>query len=595
MKNIIAVILILNSYIAIHAQNHVIDSLQKAYNRSSLDSIRVFTLLRISLAYYNLHPDSAILYAQQAHSLAEKTKFTKGEAQSLAIIGNLQFETGNSIEALETHLRVLQIYESRNNMLEVAACYNNIARIYEGQEDYQNALNYYVKAKDIFEVKNKNDYLLITLLNIGYDYEKNNQLDFALLYQNRAYQLGLQVKDNEVMGTILANLGNIYYKRKDNKAALTYYKLSVSYALRINDQQTLADAKYGISQISKERGEIDSAISYAKESLTSSIESSYPRGAMEASAILSKLYENKNEVDSAYEYYKNAITIRDTLFNAQRVRKIQEMSSAEQLRKKEIEDAKAKYRSQIKLVAALAFLGVFLVTAIILYYNSREKQKADRVTIREARLAAFRSQMNPHFIFNSLNSIQHYIHSNEKEMAESFLSIFSSLIRQILDNSARSEMPLSDELNTIELYLKLEKARFGERLNYEILPDANLDLDNMLVPSMIIQPYIENAIIHGLASKDGGGKVTIYLKKSKKNIICIVEDDGIGIQKSIELQSRRVLKNKSKGMGITKARLEILNQELKIPVSVNVMSLLNELNEPCGTQVKIYIPVNERF
>ena len=595
MKKLVAFIFLVMISSLIKAQGPSIDSLQKTYKESTNDTIRIFTLLRISLAFYSSRQDSAMYYAQQANSLAETIKFAKGEAQSLTIVGNLLFETGNYIKALETHLRVLQIYENRNDMSEVATCYNNIARIYEGQEDYRNALNYYLRAKYIFAIEHKNDYLLITLLNIGYDYEKINQLDSALLYQNQAYQLGLQIKDNEVMGTILANLGNIYYKRKDNKAALRYYKLSVSYALQINDKQTLADAKYGISQIAKERGEIDSAISYAKESLTSSIESSYPRGEMEAATILSKLYENKKKIDSAYLYYKEAATIRDTLFNAERVRKLQEMSSAEQLRKKEVEDAKEKYRSQIKLVAALAFLAVSLVTAIILYYNFREKQKADRVTIREARLAAFRSQMNPHFIFNSLNSIQHYIHINAKEMAESFLSIFSSLIRQILDNSAKTEIPLSDELNTIELYLKLEKARFGERLNYEILPDDQLDLDNMLVPSMVIQPYIENAILHGLAPKDGGGKVTIYLKKADRYIICIVEDDGIGIQKSMELQSRRLLKNKSKGMGITKARLEILNQELKIPVSVNVESLFNEVNEPCGTQVKIYIPVNERF
>jgi sensor histidine kinase YesM len=127
------------------------------------------------------------------------------------------------------------------------------------------------------------------------------------------------------------------------------------------------------------------------------------------------------------------------------------------------------------------------------------------------------------------------------------------------------------------------------------LPDTDLELDNTLVPSMIIQPYIENAIIHGLAPKDGGGKVTIYLKKASKYIICVIEDNGIGIQKSVELQSRRILKGKSKGMGITKARLEILNQELKIPVSVNVKSLFNNVNDPTGTQVEIYIPVHERF
>jgi PAS domain-containing protein len=220
---------------------------------------------------------------------------------------------------------------------------------------------------------------------------------------------------------------------------------------------------------------------------------------------------------------------------------------------------------------------------------------SDRFFIGEARLVALRSQMNPHFIFNSLNSIQHYIHTYQTEAAENFLSTFSLLIRKTLENSGNSVIPLSDEIATIELYLKLEKARFGERLNYEIIIDPEIDVENTLVPPMLIQPYIENGIIHGLSAKESGGNILIHLKYSDDSIICVIEDNGIGRQRSLELKNRNAIKNKSFGMSITQKRLEILNQYLNIPVSVNVTSVMNELNEESGTHVEINVPVSERF
>jgi len=223
------------------------------------------------------------------------------------------------------------------------------------------------------------------------------------------------------------------------------------------------------------------------------------------------------------------------------------------------------------------------------------RDTTDNVLMAEAKLAALRSQMNPHFIFNSLNSIQLYIHNNRKECAESFLSTFSSLMRQILNNSAKSRISISDEIQIMQLYLKLEKARFGARLNYEINIDSSLDLDDTLIPSMLIQPYIENAIIHGLAAKEKDGKIWIDLKEVKESIICTVRDNGIGIEKAEELKGRKVIKNHSYGMSITKARLEILNQHLNVPVSVNITSLFDGENLACGTRVEICIPLQERF
>jgi PAS domain-containing protein len=218
-----------------------------------------------------------------------------------------------------------------------------------------------------------------------------------------------------------------------------------------------------------------------------------------------------------------------------------------------------------------------------------------QIHIAESKLAALRSQMNPHFIFNSLNSIQHYIHSNQREAAESFLSTFAVLMRKILDNSANAFIPLADELITIELYLKLEKARFGNRLNYKITVDNCIDIEEMLIPSMLIQPYIENAILHGLTPKDEGGSITIQISKQANYITCSIKDDGIGRKKALEIKNKQLKHNKSRGISITKARLEILNEQLNIPVAVSFSDLYDDHNFASGTRVEINIPVQERF
>lgn len=218
----------------------------------------------------------------------------------------------------------------------------------------------------------------------------------------------------------------------------------------------------------------------------------------------------------------------------------------------------------------------------------------ERVLLAEAQLSALRSQMNPHFIFNALNSIQNYVHSYQRESAESFLSTFSVLIRQILDNSTKTFISLSEEIQMLRLYLTLEKARFGERLQYDITVANDLEPDDTLLPSMLIQPYIENAILHGLAPKSKGGKVTIELKKKDDILLCTVTDDGVGREKAMALKKVRHAQHKSHGMNITKMRLDLLNLYASTPVSVTLLDQYDN-KQPCGTIVEIQMPLNERF
>src|SRR6185295_7264690 len=170
--------------------------------------------------------------------------------------------------------------------------------------------------------------------------------------------------------------------------------------------------------------------------------------------------------------------------------------------------------------------------------------------IAEIRMTALRSQMNPHFIFNSLNSIQHFITTKEKEEALNYLSKFSKLIRQILENSRENTVSIANELQLLQLYVQLEQLRFSNKFTYHLHTDEELDIENTEIPPLLIQPYVENAILHGLVSKNGNGELNLSFEKKNGALICKVEDNGIGRKQSAMLLEKKESKHKSLGIKV---------------------------------------------
>lgn len=206
---------------------------------------------------------------------------------------------------------------------------------------------------------------------------------------------------------------------------------------------------------------------------------------------------------------------------------------------------------------------------------------------------ALRLQMNPHFIFNSLNSIQSFILSKDIDQAVNYLSRFSQLMRMIMVNSTESVIPLSEEILAISHYLEIEKLRFDDKFAYTISIAPEIDEEFTGIPPMIIQPYIENAIIHGLLHKPAKGRIDINFEKEGSSIHCIIADDGIGRAKAEEIKKQTGLNQKSKGMMISKERLDIFNKKDHDLFSVKVTDLLDEAGNPAGTKVELFIAYQE--
>jgi ligand-binding sensor domain-containing protein/two-component sensor histidine kinase len=250
----------------------------------------------------------------------------------------------------------------------------------------------------------------------------------------------------------------------------------------------------------------------------------------------------------------------------------------------------APYWYQTWWFKALVLLGVAtLIYAFIKFRTNQIKKREQQKIDYENKMALLemqnlRTQMNPHFIFNSLNSINSFIVENKTNLASDYLTKFSRLIRLILENSKNEIISLEKELETLKLYLLMESLRFHNKFEYSITVHSSVD-EQTKIPSMIIQPYIENAIWHGLLHKKEKGKVQITINKINEKLEIVIEDDGVGIKKAAELKSKNSTNNKSFGMQITAQRLTQLNHKN----TIEIIDSMNANHQPCGTKVILTI------
>jgi LytS/YehU family sensor histidine kinase len=242
----------------------------------------------------------------------------------------------------------------------------------------------------------------------------------------------------------------------------------------------------------------------------------------------------------------------------------------------------------------IVLLALMLAFAIFLGYkfsiNSSRKAAIAEARFAHLERSALQAQMNPHFIFNSLNSIQSYIAKNENDRANRFLAKFSRLIRAMLNHSRAQMVTLEEEIDSLRLYLDLEKMRFKEKFDFEIVLDEDLDTSDIMVPPLLIQPYLENALIHGLAQKRSKGKINLYYILDGKYLLVTVTDNGIGIEASKKLNKNRSSMHKSVGMSITQKRLELLD-EGNSDKKVFIEEIKDRKGEVLGTKVEVKVRV----
>jgi LytS/YehU family sensor histidine kinase len=382
--------------------------------------------------------------------------------------------------------------------------------------------------------------------------------DSALVYYKRALNYSLPAKQFGISSNALGNLGTIYRDLGDHKTALKFYSKSLDQAKSTSNWAVL-------SWVNKDMSDL-----YLSRKDTSKAFDSY---------VL-------------YKQFSDSIKAKESTLGLAEARIRYDADS----HSKEIALLSLRLKNNRILNTAFTILVIGLIVIGLLILRSSKLNEKRRLSemnhkISEVTQANLRQQMNPHFIFNTLNSIQYYMYQHDTLATNNYLTKFSSLMRKVLDNSQHTSVPLRDELDALNLYLELECLRFKDKFEYRITVDEEIDPLMYKVPTMLIQPYVENSICHGLIPMERKGFVHIDLKLEKEHLVCIIEDNGIGREAASEIKKMRETNHNSLGTRITTSRLELVNALYGTSLNTVYTDLKNEKGEAEGTRVEIHIPI----
>ena len=544
-----------------------------------------------------------------------------------SFVANKMLQTPSDTTWLAYNLKTLSLAEELGYEKGKLLASNNVGVVYHYfLSDPLTALDYYQKAYAISETAPSFERFQFALLtNMGLIHYEQEDFDRALPIFKKLL-LFPQGKSNT-----LSNIGNIFGLRQQTDSAVYYFKASIQEAERNGDVLQIANVKSNLGLVQAQAGALVDGLenTIASVNMVDSLElemlrvpvyinaaevymhgddleiaETYSQASLNAVRSLNNLYtetkalhtlakiqEKKGNYKEALENFKAYSILNDSLINADRKVEISRKEIQYEADKKEaLALVNAERQRTIKNASILSGAGIILA-ALFAFALYRKKQKADtekkeaqfRAKVADVELRVLRAQMNPHFIFNSLNSIGDYILRNDSQAASDYLGKFAKLMRMTLENSDKKEISLMEDITLLKTYLGIEQKRFDYRFDFNIKWTDDLNTDEVFLPPMLLQPFVENSIVHGLSTIEKGGKIDISFEHINSELVCIVEDNGIGRS---SLNKPALTNGKSsKGIAITQNRIDVLNK------TKNTSGAIKIIDKDVGTKVVVKIPL----
>ena len=389
MKKIIAFILVIFSVANLYAQDSVTDSLKLLLNKEKTDTGRVNLLINIGgrFGFGKTRNDSSLWYSQQALDLAKKIKFIKGEIGARYAIANFLARTGDYPEALKMSLYNLKMAEQFHEKEWLFFQTRLIGWIYRDmgdnktQLDYEKRLSLLANSEIYKETAETGLYKWIANNCVAQAYSSLNMPDSALFYELLVYNSALKLKNPQELALATSELGKDYSQMGNYDSAFSFYMKSIPFALESRRRDVMGRSELGIAALFHKKGQLDSAFFYARQSLKALQNTDETDGLVGAYSLLSKLYQNSHQNDSAYKYLQSFVVLKDSLFNQNKIAQAQNLAFNETLQQQQIvqakKEAKQQYRNSLKLYILVAVILVFLIIAILLLRNVRNKREAN--------------------------------------------------------------------------------------------------------------------------------------------------------------------------------------------------------------------------
>ena len=548
------------------------DNNRKAYEvfekaKDSFLMAKMLNSIGINHMYLSQYPEAIKSYLD-AKRIYEDLGLTEDRqyASILSNIGLLYARLAKFKEAETYQKQALLFFEKSDFQEGVANALTNLGRVYNDTGNPEKAIDSYKKAYDIMESNTNERGMASALTNMGIAYSEMGKYAKAVPYFKQTQKIYEKLKNSNNLAIVHRYLGDCYFLGSEKKMALAEenYETSFEYAKEAGSINLQFNALEQLASLQSETGNYKQAFKNKTEAVV--LRDSFAS------------VEKKEEIallEADYEYEKEKSTLLATH------EKEQAISNAEMERQK----------LMITGLSLGAFLIVVFSVVAFQLYKKRERVLSEKkisefkTKVAETELKALRSQMNPHFIFNAMNSISDYMAKNDLETANTFLVKFSKLIRAILESSEKKWIPLEEDLELTELYMQIEGLRLKDKFEHSIKVSKDVDMENTMVPPLILQPFIENSIWHGISKKETKGHIDISVKIENQLLVCTVDDDGVGRKTNGATKKGKT----SMGLKITKNRLDIINQLKKENASIQM------IDKEEGLRVELKLPLELQF
>lgn len=574
-----------------------------------------------------------------------KAKYADGEAYALNELGRKYRNYTDFVTAIKLHRKALEVAKSDNDIEFMVASLNYLGVVSRRTSSIRAALDYNQQALEMAEsVENPTigikRSINISTNGIGNLYQMLNQFDRAQEYFEKALQLETELGNTLGQAINYQNLGECKEKLGDLVGALKDYQTSLDLNESIDNDMGRVICNTAIAHLYLQQNEPKKALktlqgvkqkvlqlgngfllspyynnlgwsrflmnhfSEAEKNMLQGLHEAEKNNlkteAAQANRLLAKLNKERGNFEKALTYTLKADDLEKQILDDNTIRYVNEITNRYNSEKKsneikvlakenEIVRLNLRKKNTTLIIGAI----VLALLACIFYALYRQYQLKNEKKLLTLEQTMLRSQMNPHFLFNSLNSIKLYIINNEQKNAVHYLNKFSKLVRKILEASSQREITLTEEIETVELYMNIENIRFSNEIDFKTIVNEVIDPEAVKIPSLILQPFLENALWHGLSSKSGPKKIELHIDKSadEKFIqICII-DNGIGRTASEEIKQNKVLKSKSLGIEITKERLTNFSRDYSNSFNLQIVDLYDKNGTPEGTKVLLDIPI----
>lgn len=586
----------------------------RSKNKEDID--QVFRLLVSALAAQSRY-EEALFYSEKNYHWAKQSNNLFNVLTALQWSLQIYFQNGDYEKCFPLAQQSHDLSLQTGNKQKLYYTFIILAKLYMVIEDYVSAINYYRQA---FQMED--DSIRSYSVQIGSDIWIKMQFAESFAHLRRFdsawhyYRLFKPPAEKPVHLRIYrVSTGLCHFLQKEYSQALKNFQLGLAEHRKLNDRNEVMRTLLYIGQTYLALGKNEEALLYGREGLQLAMQTKAKHSIRDGYEILTNVYDRLGTPDSANLYFRHYATLKESVISAQTRGKLAAYKYEQRLefmnKEKEVQQAKIEQETFIKNLLIGGITLLLLLSALLLRNSwlrrKNEKQKLEhqlevqrlesektkaslQQQATELEMQALRAQMNPHFIFNSLNSINHFILQNNKQEASEYLTKFSRLTRLILQNSQAELVTLQTEIESLELYLQLEALRFDHHFAYSISLPEKTNIAGIKLPPLILQPYVENAIWHGLMPKAEKGLLTIKFLEKQPWLYCKISDNGVGRKQADKRKQLSSSTHKSMGLEITAHRLANMQGAMGKP-SVTINDLVEPDGTPAGTEVILKLPL----